>query len=119
MGAPDKSVQRWAGGGGRIHRQIATTDMQSIDSAFTHTGTHQSMIKAHANMVTRAIYLSWRLTAPYACQSRMNALNCGCPSNHACNRSDPRAAAHAEITPDTAAGKPGTKMPTLTILKLR
>ncbi|MCY1185436.1 hypothetical protein D9M73_262130 [compost metagenome] len=88
--------------------------MMPIDVHFTHAnGTHHKVIRAQTSMVMLAIHLPLRLTAPCACQSRIDGPKRGCVTSQSCRRLEPREAAQAEISTNTVVGRPGTKMPTM------
>ncbi len=71
----------------------------------------ESKTMAESAIITMASFLARRLTAPFACQSRIIGPNWRCASSQACRRVEPRAAAKAESSTNGTVGRPGTNRP--------
>lgn len=101
-----------AAGSGRRHNHSPTISMIALPPAAIHNrGAVANISPAHSSMVIDAAHLARRLTAPLRCQSRIIGPKMRCAHSHACNRVEPRAAAHAASKTNGVVGKPGSTMP--------
>lgn len=116
--APPRAACRCAqrpavrGPSGRRHSQNATSAMITIGSQCTQTlGASHQRITAHSAMVTLAVHLARRLTAPWRAQLSINGPNWACARSYASSRSGPRGAANAASSTSGVVGRPGTTTP--------